>query len=249
MKFDLCFPGVTKEQAEHLIQYSKSLNFPESVKAEIVAPAEILRFIGANPQTNTVAETPAPVAQVTNDLGKDTHTEPKPAKKRKEKEPVGHHVNEQGIQCDINNVPYNPEFHVPKLTKKNVWVSRKNIDQAAKVEYEKQFAVTPTPAPVQAAPAVVIPNATPTPAPVQAAPALNIPPAAPVVQETVAINTFVQLYSKLSQSGILDNAGVQSILAKTQANDVAVFMQDNPDSNAKRTLAYTLLEGLEAQAA
>ncbi len=243
MKFDLCFPGVTKEQAEHLIQYSKSLNFPESVKAEIVAPAEILRFIGANPQTNTVEETPAPVTPIVNDLGKDTHTEPKPTKKRKEKEPVGHHMNEQGIQCDINNVPYNPEFHVPKLTKKDVWVSRKNIDQAAKAEYEKQFAAVAVPAP-----AVVIPGATPTPAPA-AAPALNIPPAVPVVQEPVAINTFVQLYSKLSQSGILDNAGVQSILAKTQANDVAVFMQDNPDSNAKRTLAYTLLEGLEAQAA
>lgn len=227
MKFDLCFTGITKEQAEHLIEYSKSLKFPEDVKAEILAPADILKFIGANPKT--VSNTPAPAV---NDLGKDEHTAPKPASKRKEKEPVGHHVNENGLQCDINNVPYNPEFHVPKLTKKDVWVSRKKIDQAAKDEYEKQFA----------APAV----AAPTPVP---APAVNIPTAPAVapapVQETVTINDFVQLYSSLTQQGKLDGDKVNTILAQTQAADVAVFMQDNPDANAKRSLAYTLLQGIE----
>ncbi len=252
MKLDLTFVGISREQAQALIEFSKSLTFPAVPTAEILIPAENLNNFTANPIENGVT---APAAEPVNSLGTDQHTEAAKPSKGKEKDVKGFQEID-GLQCDKNGVPFNSNFHLPKLTAKNEWASRRNIDKAAKAEYENTYKnATPAPATTVPAAAAVppIPGQQPAvpaatlPVPGQTLPAPAVP-ALPIQEECIDIDKFVKLYTDLHQRGVLNGENVARICKQTQVTEISEFMQKTPEADQKRTTAYYLFEGLEAAA-
>ncbi len=159
------------------------------------------------------------------------------------------------VECDSRGVPFNSNFHLNKKTAKGAWASRRNIDKAAKEEYENRYlnetpAVPTPPAALTETPAA---NLTPAPVPpaVPVVPEMNPAPVAPVAPEMPAppefspidYGTFVTSYQTAVQSGKIKAEDLSGYLS-TQGIAI-VELNTNPE---KLQIANAWLQGQLSQA-